>query len=69
MARTPDCHPDRLHWGGGKCKLCYQKAWWHSDARKNPTTRVPRKQNPGRTLWPQEIVKVPNMPKGWGYLG
>jgi hypothetical protein len=67
MARAPDCHPTALHWGGGKCKRCYQRAWLAAKATA-PKPKFKAPPQPRRTLWPQAIVTVPNMPKGWGSL-
>jgi hypothetical protein len=58
-----ECHPDRPHWGKGQCKRCLQRAWFLEHGRK-PKAALP----PRRTLWPQAIVTVPNMPKGWGSI-
>jgi hypothetical protein len=69
----PTCgHEAEPHWGGGKCKRCYQRDWWRAHGyrgpRKRGTVKKPRPENQGRTFYPQAIVTVPNMPKGWGAL-
>jgi hypothetical protein len=69
-ARIAECHPEEPHWGGGKCKKCYQRDWWRAHGfrgrRDRKREKKPRPENQGRTLWPQELVR--GIPRGWGSL-
>jgi hypothetical protein len=67
-ARCVECSCIRPIQGRGLCRRCYQRQWSRT-RRHVPKTKPPEyAEKGGRTVYAQAIVRVPNMPRGWGCL-